>query len=85
MTGRALKSILGSNARSLRRSRGLTQEAIAELLGVSPRYYAGLERGERNLTLDSIDTLAGQLGVPAKSLLTETSNSDGDSNRAVTV
>lgn len=27
------------------------------------RYYAGLERGERNLTLDSVDVLAEQLGV----------------------
>ncbi|GAB3563365.1 hypothetical protein GCM10027344_20740 [Spelaeicoccus albus] len=41
------------------------------MLGVTPRYYAGLERGERNLTLDSIDDLAKQLQVPAGSLLAE--------------
>ncbi|NYI66105.1 helix-turn-helix domain-containing protein [Spelaeicoccus albus] len=71
MTERSLRSILGSNARALRRSRGLTQEGLAEVLGVTPRYYAGLERGERNLTLDSIDDLAKQLQVPAGSLLAE--------------
>lgn len=55
--------------RDLRRSRGLTQEKLAEELQVSPRYLAGIERGERNLTLDSVDVLAGRLGVVAQALL----------------
>lgn len=36
---------------------------------MSPRYLAGTERGERNLTLDSVDVLAGQLGVDSLMLL----------------
>ena len=72
MAKQALKSILGSQLRALRNTRGLTQEAIAEELGFTPRYYAGIERGERNLSLDSIDDLAGKLAVPATSLLTLT-------------
>lgn len=71
MTQRALKSVLGSQLRSLRKARKLTQEAIAEHLGFTPRYYAGIERGERNLSLDSIDDLALRLEVPALSLLRE--------------
>ena len=66
----ALKTVLGAQVRELRRARGLTQEALAEELGVTPRYLAGIERGERNLTLDSVDALASQLGVPATALLT---------------
>lgn len=66
----ALKTVLGAQVRDLRRARGLTQEALAEELGVTPRYLAGIERGERNLTLDSVDALASQLGVPAAALLT---------------
>lgn len=65
----ALKMVLGSQLRELRRSRGLTQEELAEALEVSPRYLAGIERGERNLTLDSVDVLADQLGVVACALL----------------
>ena len=65
----ALKAVLGAQVRDLRRSRGLTQEGLAEELGVTPRYLAGIERGERNLTLDSVDMLAGQLGVVALALL----------------
>lgn len=55
--------------RDLRRSRGHTQEGLAEQLEVTPRYSAGIERGELNLTLDSVDALAEQLGVEASSLL----------------
>lgn len=60
--------MLGAQVREIRRARGLTQEALAEQLGVSPRYLAGVERGERNLTLDSVDALAEQLGVEAREL-----------------
>lgn len=69
----SLKSTLGAQVREIRRARGLTQEALAEQLEVSPRYLAGVERGERNLTLDSVDALAKQLGVDARSLLVASS------------
>ena len=65
----SLKAVLGAQLRDLRRSLGLTQEGLAEELGVTPRYLAGIERGERNLTLDSVDALADRLGVPATTLL----------------
>lgn len=66
---KSLKAVLGARVRDLRRSRDLTQEGLAEQLKVSPRYLAGIERGERNLTLDSVDALAEQLGVDVRSLL----------------
>ena len=57
------------NVRAERLLRGLTQERLAEELDVTPRYLAGIERDERNLTLDSIEALAIQLGVDPHSLL----------------
>ena len=63
MADRALKTTLGAQLRAIRLARGLTQEQLAEKLDVTPRYLAGIERGERNLTLDSVDVLAQQLGV----------------------
>ncbi|MDO4256347.1 MAG: helix-turn-helix transcriptional regulator [Kocuria sp.] len=65
----ALKSIVGARLRELRHNRGLTQEQLAEQLGVTPRYLAGIERGERNLSLDTLDALAKGLGVESRSLL----------------
>ena len=64
-----LKVALGERVREVRHARGLTQEGLAEQLGVTPRYLAGIERGERNLTLDSVDALAKQLDVTGLSLL----------------
>lgn len=63
-----LKTLLGAKVRELRLSRRLSQEGLAEQLGMSARYLAGIERGERNLTLDSVDALAEQLGVEALTL-----------------
>lgn len=65
----SLKSLVGAQVREVRRSRGQTQELLAEQLGVTPRYLAGIERGERNLTLDSLDSLALRLGVDVRTLL----------------
>ncbi|MGP9538882.1 helix-turn-helix domain-containing protein [Brachybacterium sp. AOP43-C2-M15] len=64
-----LKKALGAQVRDLRLVRHLSQEGLAEELGVSTRYLAGIERGERNLTLDSVDALAEQLGVEAHALI----------------
>ena len=61
---------MGARVRDIRHARGLTQERLAESLEVSPRYLAGIERGERNLTLDSVDLLARQLDVDSLALLT---------------
>ena len=44
-----LRKRLGANLRAERHRRALTQEALAEHLGVTARYLAGIERGERNL------------------------------------
>ena len=64
-----LKKRLGANLRAERRRRNLTQEKLAEQLGFSARYLAGIERGERNLTLDSVDSLAADLELDTRTLL----------------
>lgn len=45
---------LGLNARRLRHSRGLTQEAAAERIGVSTIQLGRLERGDTNVTLTTL-------------------------------
>ena len=55
-----------------RRRRRLTQEDLAEQLGVTARYLGGIERAERNMTLDSVDALAQELGIDALDLLSST-------------
>ena len=64
-----LQRRLGRNLRARRESRGLSQEGFADLLGVHRTYMGGLERGERNVTLRTVERLAQRLGVPADELL----------------
>lgn len=64
-----LQRIVGKNLRAYRQARGLSQEAFADKLGVHRTYMGGLERGERNLTLQSLERLAEQMGMPVLELL----------------
>ncbi len=64
-----LQRRFGSNLRKQRKSRYLSQESFADLLGVHRTYVGDLERGERNVTLRTVERLAERLGVPAADLL----------------
>jgi transcriptional regulator with XRE-family HTH domain len=64
-----LQRILGQNLRAYREARGLSQEAFARDLDVHRTYMGGLERGERNLTLKSVERIAQKLDVDPVDLL----------------
>ncbi|MGA1836045.1 helix-turn-helix transcriptional regulator [Herbiconiux sp. 11R-BC] len=66
-----LQKVLGRNLRRLRESRGLSQEEFAIEMGYHRTYMGGVERGERNLTLRSVERIAALTGVGALDLLTE--------------
>jgi transcriptional regulator with XRE-family HTH domain len=64
-----LQRRLGRNLRARRLAQGLSQEAFADLLGIHRTYIGGLERGERNVTLRTVEHLADLLGDDASALL----------------
>mgnify|MGYP003358712842 CR=1 FL=1 len=64
-----LQKAVGRNLRAYRLERGLSQEALAEVLGVHRTYMGGIERGERNLTLKSVEKIAEKLDVEARELM----------------
>ena len=53
-----LQRRVGENLRRYRQARNLSQEAFADVVGVHRTYMGGLERGERNLTLRSLERIA---------------------------
>ncbi len=59
----------GAALRMLRTERGLSQEALGELAGISGNYVGDTERGERNVSLRIIWDLADALGLPAHEVL----------------
>jgi len=57
------------NLLAYRKAKGLSQEALAEVLGVHRTHMGGMERGERNLTFRSVERIAKRLGIEPLGLL----------------
>lgn len=66
-----LQKALGRNLRRRREELGLSQEKFAEVLGCHRTYAGALERGEKNLSLRSLERLAAVLEVDPRELLRE--------------
>jgi DNA-binding XRE family transcriptional regulator len=56
---------LGKAFSAARAERGYTQESFALKAGIDRSYYGALERGEYNMTIETIMTVATGLGIPA--------------------
>jgi transcriptional regulator with XRE-family HTH domain len=56
---------LGKAFRATRKEMGYTQESFALKAALDRSYYGALERGEYNMTIDTIMQVARGLGVPA--------------------
>jgi transcriptional regulator with XRE-family HTH domain len=64
-----LQRALGRNIRAYREGEGLSQEAFADELGIHRTYMGGIERGERNLTLKSLERIAARIDADPLALL----------------
>ena len=64
-----LQRTLGKNLRRFREAEDLSQEAFAEVLGVHRTYMGALERGERNVSLKSVEKIAAKLKIEPLLLL----------------
>jgi transcriptional regulator with XRE-family HTH domain len=65
----SLRGVLARNLRLLRTERGLSQEALADLIEIDRTYVSLLERERSAATLDMLERLAGALGVEPWQLL----------------
>ena len=61
----------GQRVRALRKAKGLSQEAFAEISGIDRSYMGHIERGEKNVTLIKVFQISDALGVHAADLLAE--------------
>ena len=69
MHDQELLKIVGGNIRRFRHERVLSQEGLADRSGHHRTYLAGVERGERNASLEALARIARALGVPPMELL----------------
>jgi transcriptional regulator with XRE-family HTH domain len=65
-----LKQTVARNIRTLRVTRGYTQEELSGLAGINRNYTGMIERGERSPTVDTLEKLAQALEVDPMALVT---------------
>ncbi len=65
----AARQRVAANLKRLRKERGLSQEAMAELADFHRTYVSQLERCVTNISLDGLERLADALGVDVVDLL----------------
>lgn len=53
-----LQAIFGHNVRIARLKRAMTQDEVAEAVGMTGQYVGQIEKGEKNVTLDTMKKLA---------------------------
>lgn len=60
--------LVGMNIREIRKKKHLTQEELSEKSGLQTSFLAGVERGERNITLETLDKIISGLEVDVKTI-----------------
>jgi transcriptional regulator with XRE-family HTH domain len=77
----SLQQIVGRSLRAYRETQGLSQEAFADVLGMHRTYLGGIERGEHNLTLRSVERIAGRISLEPMALLNPGEPADAGSKQ----
>jgi transcriptional regulator with XRE-family HTH domain len=66
-----LAIIIGKNVKVLREKAKLTQEQLADYLGVDQNFVSFCENGERNFSTETIEKVSELFGCPSNLLLQE--------------
>ena len=67
-----IRQAFGQNLRRFRMRAGLSQEAVAERMGVDRAHVSSMERGRQNVTLLTLWHAAQAVGVTPAALLDDT-------------
>lgn len=54
---------IGSTVKTLREEKGMTQQQVAELLGMHRTNYSKIEKGERDLSIEAVNIIAKFFGM----------------------
>lgn len=63
-----LPEIVGKRIREYRKQKNWTQEQLAEAASLHYSYIGGVERGDRNISLETLEKIAAALDIPAGDL-----------------
>lgn len=66
MTKLDIKMRVGLRMKELRGGLGMSQEAFANSIGMSRTYFAEVEIGKRNISVENIDRICSGLGITVR-------------------
>ncbi|MNW32867.1 HTH-type transcriptional regulator SinR [compost metagenome] len=55
--------LVGARLREVRKQKNLSQADLAEMAGTQDTYIGGVERGERNISLNTLERITDSLGI----------------------
>lgn len=61
----------GGRVRQIRKEKGLSQEALADLAGIDRSYMGHIERGDQNITLTKVYQISEALRVSVSDLISD--------------
>jgi transcriptional regulator with XRE-family HTH domain len=64
-----LRIELGLNIQEARRSKGFSQETLADLADIDRGYIGKIENAKHAATIDMVEAIADALGIEARNLL----------------
>lgn len=64
-----IQTAFGEHLRKVRGTCGISQEKLAEIAGLHRTYVSSVERGERNVSLETIERLAKALKLTMAALM----------------
>jgi transcriptional regulator with XRE-family HTH domain len=70
----AIRDRIGNNVKELRGRRGWSQQQLAELVGNTDKHIGQIERGEVNVTIDILTSIAAHLSVDVVRLFQESAS-----------
>lgn len=59
----------GKRVREVRKSKGISQERLAEMAGIDRSYMGNIERGEKNITLKKAYEICDALDIEIQDLV----------------
>lgn len=71
---------VGKRLRAYRASLGFSQEKLAEKAGLHPTYIGQVERGEKNLTIESLEKITKALEIPMADVFEKIEDRRDESN-----
>lgn len=69
-----IKMAFGKACRDYREKMNISQEKFALLIGMDRTYYASVESGKRNISIQNIEKIADGLGISLAELMNKVEN-----------